>query len=140
MDGLVVYEVLPNLEDKRREAYYCLLEGAANIEGLCLNRFRYCKVVLEEPSKRWFSHPKIVAVVESDSPLGDLDGMTNEETAGGFNNRRYEGLQIYLLEERYASKIDNVAKIMGEITKEPVRVENRIPSKKSILKEIAPKY
>lgn len=140
MDGLVIYEVNPNATDKLRELYYSIFDKAARDEGLNLNRFGYAKVVLEEEKKRLFSKRKVVAVVESDSPLGALDDLTNENTVGGLNNRKYEGLEIYLLDDKYMDQVNSVARIIGGITNRPAKVSNRARSREAILNEIRPKW
>jgi hypothetical protein len=101
-----------------------------------LNTVRYTKVVLEYDSKRLFSSPKVVALVESDSPMGCLDDLTNEKTVGGFNNRKYEGLEIYLLEEANSDYGHN----NRSTTERASKCRGQTLSKKHILEEISPKY
>ncbi|MBU4338895.1 hypothetical protein KKB43_06165 [Patescibacteria group bacterium] len=139
--GIVIVDTgekikLPHeLRNKGRAAYYEMFSVAARRVGLNLDRVNYSKVVLLLGKYSG----KVVAVVESDATVGDLDDLTNEFTPGGCNNRKYEGLEIHMTDKDYEEHLKDLVLILKAILKEDVIFVDKSPTAERLLKEIQSK-
>ena len=117
------------LRNYAREAYYNLFADVARIWDIALDRVHYDNVTLYKPilwiRGRPIGNRSIVAVVESDSPCGELNDLTNVFTPGGFNNRKYNGLELTLKNKEYSDQVLDIARVMGGILKETVPVHTK---------------
>ena len=126
------------LQNRAREAYYALFSYIAQQSGLELNRHSYRKVVLKEPRFLEFLRGhKIVAVIESDSPIAELDDLSNEGvvTDSGdecFVDRRYDGLEIEVINPAYAKQLEEVGDLMSAMLQERVVVRKAKSPEKSL--------
>ncbi len=109
--------------------------AAAKETGLNLDEVNYKKTVLT-------SDGKVVAIIESDATVGEPDDLTNECTPGGMNNRKYDGLEIRMLDRDYEGHLKDLVLILKAILKEEIIFVfiDRSQDVARLLKEIQPNY
>lgn len=79
------------------------------------------KLSLISKLKNRLMGPNIIALVDSDSPLGELDDLTNE-----FSDRHYDGLKVNLLDTQYEKEVTNFLTFISGILKEPVELYSNL--------------
>lgn len=123
------------LRNRGRKVYYKMFCAAAKETGLNLDEVNYKKTVLT-------SDGKVVAIIESDATVGEPDDLTNECTPGGMNNRKYDGLEIRMLDRDYEGHLKDLVLILKAILKEEIIFVfiDRSQDVARLLKEIQPNY
>jgi len=104
-----------------RNVYFELLEGFVEEVGLTLNLEKYKEDVIL--SKGLVEPPTIVAIVDSHSPWGEPNDLTNEFSQRGLNNRTYDGLKIVIKDNRYKQQIEKIADNMRRQLAEDVTIK-----------------
>ncbi len=104
-----------------RKVYFDLLKRFIEDQGLRLDLKHYQEDVIIFSS--FLRDPLIVATIDSHSPWGEPDDLTNEVTHGGANGRTYDGLKTMIWNNRYREKIDKIADNMKRNLEEDVIVE-----------------
>lgn len=104
-----------------RGTYFNLLRMFVENEGLILD-LEHCKedVII---SAGHLGLRAVVAIVDSHSPWGESNDLTNEYTPRGLNGRTYNGLKIVIKNFRYRQRIEKVADNMKRSLEEDVIVE-----------------
>lgn len=108
-------------QDAVRNVYFELLRKFIEDTGLTLNIEKYKEDVIL--SEKLVKSPTIVAVIDSHSPWGEPNDLTNELTPRGLNNRTYDGLKIIIKDNRYKQQIEKIADNMRMQLAEDVSVE-----------------
>ena len=119
VEPLIEPKYLPeDLRYPMREAYYSLFSRIVAERGLMLSRFKYGEVMIEEHQREWFFRRKnvLVAKINSDARYGQLDDRTNEYPL----DRKYDGLEISLLDFKFEKQIGEIALMMATILNEKV--------------------
>jgi len=107
-----------------REAYYAAFAKAAEMQKMELNRHNFDPITLHkkrENPRQDLKDSEIVGLVESDSPIGELFDASNEITPAGMNKRRYDGIEIRIVNRGFQERIENLAKVMRYLTGEDVK-------------------
>lgn len=104
-----------------RNVYFNLLKRSVEDAGLTLNLGNYKDDVII--SCGYLRPPEVVAIIDSHSPWGEPDDLTNEHTPRGLNGRTYDGLKIIIKNLRYRDKIEKFADNMKRQLEEDVTVE-----------------
>lgn len=104
-----------------RNVYFSLLKRFIEDVGLTLNLENYKEdVILSEGLLR---QPEIIAIIDSHSPWGEPNDLTNEITPRGFNGRTYDGLKIIIKNNRYRQQIEKIADNMRRQLGEDVTIK-----------------
>ena len=103
-----------------RRVYFDLLKRFTDDQGLCLSLDYKEDVIL---SSRFLRDSTVVAIIDSHSPWGETNDLTNESTPRGLNGRTYDGLKILVRDNRYREKIDKIADNMKRNLEEDVIVK-----------------
>lgn len=106
----------PN-KNKTSQTYYALMKQISAQFGLVYNNQDYARTFIETPRRRIFLTPSLVAYVESEAKVGELDDLTNER-----NPKDYSGLKIHLLDREYGTQVTNLGKIASAILKSDVEI------------------
>lgn len=104
-----------------RCVYFNLLKRFAEEEGLYLDLENQKEDAIM--STGFLISPTIVAIIDSHSPWGEPDGLTNENTPRGINGRTYDGLKIIVKNFRYRDRIKKIVENMKNNLEEDVIVE-----------------
>lgn len=104
-----------------RRVYFDLLKRFTEDQGLYLNLENYKEDVII--SLGFIRDPVVVAIIDSHSPWGEPNDLTNEDTPRGLNCRTYDGLKIIIGNNRYREKIDKIADDMKRNLEEDVIVK-----------------
>lgn len=101
-----------------RKVYFDLLRRFTKDAGLTLDlEYHKDDVIISEGFLR---SPAIVAIIDSHSPWGEPDSLTNENTPRGINGRTYDGLKIIIKNFRYRDRIEKIANNMKNNLEEDV--------------------
>lgn len=101
------------LKNRGRNVYRKMFSAAAKEVTLYRDDLNYKKAVL-------LSGDKVVAIIESDATVGNVDDLTNELTIGGYNKRKYDGLEIRIINEEYKEHLTDMVLILKAILKEEI--------------------
>lgn len=104
-----------------RNAYFNLLRKSIRDQRLTLNLENYKEDVIL--SEGFLRPPAIVAIIDSHSPWGEPDDLTNEFSPRGLNGRTYYGLKIIIKNFRYREQIEKIADNMKRNLEEDVIVK-----------------
>lgn len=105
-----------------RKVYFDILRRFTENQGLYLNLVNYKDDVII--STGFLREPAVVAIIDSHSPWGEPDDLTNENTPRGVNGRTYDGLKIIVKNFRYRDRIKKMADNMKNNLEEDVIVED----------------
>ena len=105
-----------------RNVYLNLLRTFVEDAGLILDLKHYNEDVII--STGFIRSSEIVAVIDSHSPLGEPDDLTNEYAPRRHNIRTYNGLKIRITNLRHRQQIEKFAENMRKQLVEDVVVED----------------
>lgn len=107
-----------------RKVYFDLLRRFVEDQRLILNLENYKEDVIL--SSGFLREPAVVAIIDSHSPWGEPDDLTNEFTPRGLNTRTYNGLKIIIKNFRYRERIEKIAENMRRNLEEDVIVKEML--------------
>lgn len=105
-----------------RKVYFDILRRFTEDQGLYLNLVNYKDDVIL--STGFLREPAVVAIIDSHSPWGEPDSLTNENTPRGINGRTYDGLKIIVKNFRYRDRIKKIVENMKNNLEEDVIIED----------------